>query len=101
LLSVFLHAFNYILQLITEMPDVISMAPNRKFRTHTTRSWDFLGLNYDSKDNTLLQQGNYGEDIIIGVIDSGYISISCNALNACICNSYYNDAVLTIFIFLV
>jgi hypothetical protein len=53
------------------MPDVISVAPNRKFRTHTTRSWDFLGLNYYSKDNTLLQQGNYGEDIIIGVIDTG------------------------------
>lgn len=58
------------------MPDVISVTPNRKFTAHTTRSWDFLGLNYYSKDdNTLLQKGNYGEDVIIGVIDSGYIFI--------------------------
>lgn len=53
------------------MPDVISVTPNRKFAAHTTRSWDFLGLNYYSQSNALLQKGNYGEDIIIGMIDSG------------------------------
>jgi hypothetical protein len=63
----------FLLQLVTEMPDVISVTPNRKFTAHTTRSWDFLGVDYNSKDNALLQKGNYGEDVIIGVLDSGYI----------------------------
>ncbi|KAF3339363.1 Cucumisin [Carex littledalei] len=58
-------------QILSEMPDVISVTPNSKFTAHTTRSWDFLGLDYNSKDNGLLQKANYGEDIIIGVIDSG------------------------------
>ncbi|KAJ4812317.1 Subtilisin-like protease SBT3.6 [Rhynchospora pubera] len=53
------------------MPDVISVIPNRKFAAHTTRSWDFLGLDYSSNSNSLLQKGKYGEDTIIGVIDSG------------------------------
>ncbi|KAJ3706200.1 hypothetical protein LUZ61_009905 [Rhynchospora tenuis] len=53
------------------MPDVISVTPNHKSEVHTTHSWDFLGLDYNSQSNTLLQKGNYGEDIIIGVIDSG------------------------------
>ncbi|XP_078153053.1 subtilisin-like protease SBT3.6 isoform X2 [Carex rostrata] len=58
-------------QILSEMPDVTSVTPNRMFTVHTTHSWDFLGLNYNSKDNTLLQKANYGEDIIIGVIDTG------------------------------
>ena len=53
------------------MQDVISVTPNRKFAAHTARSWDFLGLDTNSQSNTLLQKGNYGEDIIIGIIDSG------------------------------
>ncbi|KAJ4759894.1 Subtilisin-like protease SBT3.3 [Rhynchospora pubera] len=53
------------------MPDVISVTPNHKSEVHTTHSWDFLGLDYNSQSNTLLQKGNYGEDIIIGVLDSG------------------------------
>jgi len=36
----------------------------------TTRSWDFLGLNYQ-QPSELLQRSNYGEDIIIGIIDTG------------------------------
>ncbi|KAJ4747221.1 Subtilisin-like protease [Rhynchospora pubera] len=57
--------------ILSDMPDVISVIPNRKFAAHTTRSWDFLGLDYSSNSNSLLQKGKYGEDIIIGVIDSG------------------------------
>ncbi|XP_078166962.1 subtilisin-like protease SBT3.7 [Carex rostrata] len=53
------------------MPDVISVTPNRKFAAHTSRSWGFLGLDTNSQSNTLLQKGNYGKDIIIGIIDSG------------------------------
>ncbi|KAJ4812710.1 Subtilisin-like protease SBT3.6 [Rhynchospora pubera] len=58
-------------QILSDMPDVISVTPSRKFAVHTTRSWDFLGLDYSSQSNGLLQKGNYGEDIIIGVVDTG------------------------------
>ncbi|KAK3165689.1 hypothetical protein QOZ80_1AG0036450 [Eleusine coracana subsp. coracana] len=38
----------------------------------TTRSWDFLGLGLNSQmPSDLLRRSNYGEDIIIGVVDSG------------------------------
>jgi hypothetical protein len=40
---------------------------------HTTRSWDFLGLDYNQPPQHpgLLQKANYGEDVIIGVVDTG------------------------------
>ncbi|KAF8751358.1 hypothetical protein HU200_012242 [Digitaria exilis] len=40
------------------------------FTTRTTRSWDFLGLNHQMPSE-LLHGSKYGEDIIIGVIDTG------------------------------
>jgi subtilisin family serine protease len=42
-------------------------------KRHTTRSWDFLGLDYyqPPQQPGLLQKAKYGEDVIIGVIDSG------------------------------
>ena len=47
------------------------MTPNRKHRVHTTKSWDFLDLNYyQSTATELLHKANYGENVIIGVIDS-------------------------------
>ncbi|KAJ3679824.1 hypothetical protein LUZ60_016102 [Juncus effusus] len=58
-------------QILADHPDVISVTPNRKFQGHTTRSWDFLGLDYNYQSNGLLQKAKYGEDIIIGMIDSG------------------------------
>lgn len=57
-----------------EFPGVISVEPSKTYRTTTTRSWDFLGLNYPSSHtpaSELLQASNYGEDIIIGVVDTG------------------------------
>ncbi|XP_029120194.2 subtilisin-like protease SBT3.9 isoform X4 [Elaeis guineensis] len=57
---------------ISDFPGVLSVMPNRKHRVHTTRSWDFLGLNYYHPTATgLLHKANYGENVIIGVIDSG------------------------------
>uniref|UniRef100_A0A0D3F3F4 Subtilisin-like protease n=1 Tax=Oryza barthii TaxID=65489 RepID=A0A0D3F3F4_9ORYZ len=44
--------------------------PNIYHQAHTTRSWDFLGLNYYEQSG-LLKKANYGEDVIVGVIDSG------------------------------
>jgi hypothetical protein len=38
----------------------------------TTRSWDFLGMNLNHKPaSKLLQRSKYGEDVIIGIFDTG------------------------------
>lgn len=48
----------------------------RKYSLHTTRSWEFSGVeesvapNYLNKDDLLLK-ARYGKNIIIGVLDSG------------------------------
>jgi hypothetical protein len=55
---------------IAELPEVLSVNPNIYHQAHTTRSWDFLGLNYYEQSG-LLKKANYGEDVIVGVIDSG------------------------------
>ncbi|XP_037473564.1 subtilisin-like protease SBT3.6 isoform X1 [Triticum dicoccoides] len=59
---------------LAEFPGVISVQPSKTYRSTTTRSWDFLGLHYPSSHmpaSELLHASNYGEDIIIGVIDTG------------------------------
>ncbi|GJM92876.1 hypothetical protein PR202_ga09382 [Eleusine coracana subsp. coracana] len=55
---------------LAEFPEVISVEPSRMYKGATTRSWDFLGLS-DQMPNDLLHKGRYGEDVIIGVIDTG------------------------------
>ena len=65
--------------LFVELPEVISVNPSRSVPLHTTRSWDYLGLGYKQPQSTgLLRRGNFGDGIIIGVVDSGkrYIFIS-------------------------
>lgn len=47
------------------------MVPNHKFKLHTTRSWDYLGLPLHTSSDNLLAQTKMGEDAIIGIIDSG------------------------------
>jgi len=54
----------------TEFPEVISVKPSRTCTATTTRSWDFLGMNYQMPSG-LLHRSRYGEDIIIGVVDTG------------------------------
>ncbi|CAL9105564.1 unnamed protein product [Musa acuminata var. zebrina] len=57
---------------IAELPEVISVNPSRSVPLHTTRSWDYLGLGYEKPQSTgLLRRGNFGDGIIIGVVDSG------------------------------
>lgn len=51
------------------------MIPNRIHKLHTTRSWDFIGINHHSSKN-LLTKSNMGKGIIIGVIDSGNMSFN-------------------------
>uniref|UniRef100_A0A0D9V6Q0 Inhibitor I9 domain-containing protein n=1 Tax=Leersia perrieri TaxID=77586 RepID=A0A0D9V6Q0_9ORYZ len=55
---------------LAEFPEVISVKPSRACRKATTRSWDMLGLN-NRMPTELLHRTNYGEDIIIGIVDSG------------------------------
>uniref|UniRef100_A0A0D3F3F1 Subtilisin-like protease n=1 Tax=Oryza barthii TaxID=65489 RepID=A0A0D3F3F1_9ORYZ len=72
------HGFSGFAAMLTEsqaeelakLPGVVSVKPNTYHKAHTTRSWDFLGLNYYEQSN-LLKKANYGEDVIVGVIDSG------------------------------
>uniref|UniRef100_A0A8R7TQT9 Subtilisin-like protease SDD1 n=1 Tax=Triticum urartu TaxID=4572 RepID=A0A8R7TQT9_TRIUA len=56
-----------------DYPEVISVQPSRTHRTTTTQSWDFLGLNYQkpSAGSGLLDGSKYGDDVIIGVVDTG------------------------------
>ncbi|KAL6348864.1 hypothetical protein AAG906_033520 [Vitis piasezkii] len=55
---------------IAGFPGVVQVIPNRIHRLHTTRSWDFLGLQHDYPTNVLTET-NLGRGVIIGVIDSG------------------------------
>ncbi|KAK4729483.1 hypothetical protein R3W88_022471 [Solanum pinnatisectum] len=55
---------------IREFPGVIGVIQNQIYKTHTTRSWDFLGLS-KSDPNNLLNKTNQGDGIIIGVVDTG------------------------------
>lgn len=53
-------------------PEVISVIPNQHHELMTTRSWDFLGMNLNHKPpSKLLQRSKYGEDVIIGIVDTG------------------------------
>uniref|UniRef100_A0ACD5ZF41 Uncharacterized protein n=1 Tax=Avena sativa TaxID=4498 RepID=A0ACD5ZF41_AVESA len=59
---------------ISKFPEVVAVKSNTFHKPHTTRSWDFLGLVDDYKPTQqpgLLQAAKYGEDVIVGVIDSG------------------------------
>ncbi|KAF0932974.1 hypothetical protein E2562_013158 [Oryza meyeriana var. granulata] len=72
------HGFSGFAAMLTEsqadelakLPGVVIVKPNTYHKAHTTRSWDFLGLSY-YEQSSLLKKANYGEDVIIGVVDSG------------------------------
>lgn len=46
---------------------------NRGKKLHTTRSWNFLGLERDGKihSGSLWKKARFGEDTIIGNLDTG------------------------------
>jgi len=62
---------------LAALAGVVSVTKNQFYRTHTTRSWDFVGLDYN-QPNGLLTNAKNGEDIIVGVVDTGYYT--CNLL---------------------
>ncbi|TVU24993.1 hypothetical protein EJB05_27466, partial [Eragrostis curvula] len=55
---------------LKKYPGVISVKPNEYLKVHTTRSWDFLRVNYN-RPSGLLSKAKYGKDVIVGVIDTG------------------------------
>ncbi|XP_055805549.1 subtilisin-like protease SBT5.6 [Solanum dulcamara] len=63
--------------MISGMEGVISVfhSDPHTIKPHTTRSWDFVklleGTSLINSEEELLQNANYGEDIIVGVLDSG------------------------------
>ncbi|XP_042520490.1 subtilisin-like protease SBT5.4 [Macadamia integrifolia] len=59
---------------IAKHPKVISVFPNKAVKLHTTRTWDFLGLrkiNGAAQPGSLWEKARFGEDIIIGNLDTG------------------------------
>jgi hypothetical protein len=51
----------------------VSIFLNKGRKLHTTRSWDFLGLEHDGVigKNSIWNKARYGEDTIIGNLDPG------------------------------
>lgn len=58
-----------------ELPEVLSIKPSIVHPLHTTRSQDFLGLDY-TQSAGLLHRANYGDGVIIGIVDTGNSSSS-------------------------
>ncbi|KAK3200170.1 hypothetical protein Dsin_023585 [Dipteronia sinensis] len=58
---------------IAKHPDTVSIFENKLLQLHTTRSWEFLGLEKggDVPLESLWKKANFGEDIIIANIDTG------------------------------
>lgn len=61
-----------------ELEEVVSVYPSnpRKYSLHTTRSWEFAGLQEIVPETTLNRQdlllkSSYGKNVIIGILDSG------------------------------
>ncbi|XP_043687866.1 subtilisin-like protease SBT5.3 [Telopea speciosissima] len=58
---------------ISKHPDVISVFLDKGKKLHTTRSWGFLGLERNDRipSKSIWRKAEFGEDIIIGNIDTG------------------------------
>ena len=58
---------------VSEYPEVVSVFPNRGRKLQTTRSWQFMRLERDGDVPpwSAWETARYGEDTIIGNLDSG------------------------------
>ncbi|XP_010942942.1 subtilisin-like protease SBT5.4 [Elaeis guineensis] len=58
---------------ISKHPGVTSVFPNRGHKLHTTRSWEFMGLETNGvvPESSLWTKANFGKDVIIGNLDTG------------------------------
>ncbi|KAF6142279.1 hypothetical protein GIB67_039986 [Kingdonia uniflora] len=82
---------------ISKHPRVVSVFLNKARKMHTTRSWNFLGLekNGEIPTGSLWKKARFGEDAIIANLDteiqyrlSLLASISCLELFSPLCNEY-------------
>uniref|UniRef100_J3LK71 Inhibitor I9 domain-containing protein n=1 Tax=Oryza brachyantha TaxID=4533 RepID=J3LK71_ORYBR len=52
--------------------EVISVFRSRMLELHTTRSWDFMGLNlHIQMEQSAGMQLKFGDDIVVGILDTG------------------------------
>ncbi|GAY57566.1 hypothetical protein CUMW_180440 [Citrus unshiu] len=56
---------------LAEMEEVISIFESQVLKLHTTRSWDFMGLILDNTGEVTPVQLAYGDDIVVGIFDTG------------------------------
>ncbi|KAI4351493.1 hypothetical protein L6164_005859 [Bauhinia variegata] len=58
---------------LAKNPKVVSVFLNRGRKLHTTHSWDFLGFEQDGgiRKSSTWEKGRFGEDTIIGNLDTG------------------------------
>ncbi|XP_050370550.1 subtilisin-like protease SBT5.6 [Argentina anserina] len=67
---------------LSELEEVVSVWPShpRKYTMHTTRSWQFVGIEEEEEGNywkhnqmggDFLSKAGFGKNIIVGVLDSG------------------------------
>ncbi|KAL3753126.1 hypothetical protein ACJRO7_000512 [Eucalyptus globulus] len=58
---------------IAKHPRVVSVFLNQGKKLHTTRSWEFLGLEQDGviPSESIWKKAQFGEDVIIGNLDTG------------------------------
>ncbi|XP_062194632.1 subtilisin-like protease SBT5.3 [Phragmites australis] len=63
---------------ISKHPSVVSVFPNRGHRLHTTRSWEFLGMEKDGRvrASSIWAKARFGEGIIIGNLDTGTLPLT-------------------------
>ncbi|CAA7025097.1 unnamed protein product [Microthlaspi erraticum] len=55
---------------LADLPEVVHVVPDSFYKLKTTRTWDYLGLSATNPNN-LLNEANMGEQMIIGIIDTG------------------------------
>ncbi|KAL9383906.1 hypothetical protein Peur_024229 [Populus x canadensis] len=58
---------------LSNRPEVVSVFPNEVNQLHTTRSWEFLGLERKGQipADSIWLKARFGEDVIIGNLDTG------------------------------
>ncbi|GAA0186988.1 hypothetical protein LIER_34276 [Lithospermum erythrorhizon] len=80
--------------ILSDHGEVVSVFPDQQFQLHTTRSWDFLDAGQNLR--TGLPYETLGNDVIIGVVDTGtnsnfnwrfgpkkYSEVSCGLILDC------------------
>ncbi|KAG7026499.1 Subtilisin-like protease SBT5.6, partial [Cucurbita argyrosperma subsp. argyrosperma] len=57
---------------LSELEEVVSVIESKKYGMHTTRSWEFSGVQEDKpRLSDLVSKAKSGKDVVIGMLDSG------------------------------